>query len=65
MTTTSEIATFQDALRYQALHSFLEQRAALFRQLSHIGVLPLDVTAKQLPVSIVNTYLDIKGAGML
>ena len=64
-TTSTEISTFQEALRYQALHGFLDQRAGLFRQLSHIGVLPLDVTAKQLPVSIVNTYLDIKGSGML
>jgi uncharacterized protein (DUF58 family) len=64
-TAGKKFSSLQGAQRYQALHCYLEQRASLFSQLSHIGVLPLDVTAEQLPVSIVNTYLEIKGAGRL
>lgn len=64
-TVTAPIQTFDDALRYQALQNYLIQRKTLFQQLTHLGVLVLDVTADQLPTAVVNTYLEVKSSGRL
>lgn len=61
----TEIATLDDAMRYQALVSYLEERRSLLTKLKHLGILTLDVTAEQLPAAIVNTYLDIKSSAKL
>ena len=64
-TVEKPIVNHEDALRFQAVQQYLIQRRKLFRQLQHLGVLVLDITARQLPASLVNTYLEIKGAGRL
>jgi uncharacterized protein (DUF58 family) len=64
-TQQNPIHGFTEALRYQALQDYLEQRKSLNRQLRHLGVYALDVTADELPASMVNCYLEIKGAGSL
>lgn len=64
-TITAPIRTFDDALRYQALQNYLIQRKTLFKQLTHLGVFVLDVTAEQLPTAVVNTYLEVKSSGRL
>lgn len=64
-TQQTPITTFNEALRYQALLDYLEQRKSLHRQLQHLGVYTLDVTADELPASLVNSYLEIKGSGSL
>lgn len=61
----TEISGFDDAMRYQALLQYLDERRSLLTKLKHLGVLTLDVTAEQLPSAIVNTYLDIKSSAKL
>ncbi len=64
-TLQAPISSFSDALRYEALHHYLNERKSLLQELKHAGVRALDVTATQLPAAIVNSYLEIKGAGSL
>lgn len=59
------VAGFEDAIRYQALQQYLFERRALLHQMHHLGILSLDVTAEQLPVALVNRYLEIKSSGFL
>jgi len=56
---------FNDALRLAATDIYLEQRRLAHRALKHYGVMMLDVEPAQLPVALVNRYLDIKLSGRL
>lgn len=64
-TVTSPIDTGAQALRYHAVEKYLDDRRRKHQLLSHHGVLTLDTTAKQLPVALVNQYLDIKAQASL
>lgn len=64
-TLRAPITGFTEALRYQSLQRYLDQRKRLLRQFQHLGTYTLDVTAEQLPASLVNSYLEIKSAGNL
>ncbi|MBN2429244.1 MAG: DUF58 domain-containing protein [Deltaproteobacteria bacterium] len=64
-TLSAPINGFTEAARYQALQDYLTKRQKLHRQLQHLGIYALDVTAQQLPAAIVNTYLEIKNTGKL
>lgn len=64
-TLVTPIKGFSEAVLYQALQNYLAKRRRLHKQLQHLGVYALDVTAQQLPASIVNTYLEIKSTGKL
>lgn len=59
------ISRFEDALSAAAAHHYLEQRRAAREALAGRGVRALDVEPGQLPVLLVNEYLDIKRAGVL
>jgi len=59
------ITGLAEALRYQMLLHNLVQRKKLRRQLNHVGITTLDVTAAQLPAALVNCYLEVKSAGRL
>ena len=59
------IEGFDSALRVGALRHYLDARRLNDDWLSQLGVNALDVTPDQLPVSLVNRYLDIKRAGAL
>jgi len=59
------ITGLTDAVRYQALQHYLAKRKNLLKQLQHLGIYTLDVTAEQLPASLVNRYLEIKSSGSL
>jgi uncharacterized protein (DUF58 family) len=61
----TSITSFTDAVRYQALQHYLAKRKKLIKQLQHLGIYSLDVTAEQLPASLVNRYLEIKSSGSL
>lgn len=61
----SPVSDLNDALRFQSLQHYMTKRKQLLTQLSHLGVITLGVTAKELPASLVNCYLDIKSAGNL
>ena len=53
------------ALRYSAVLNYLEMRNRIHGKLGESGVITLNVTAEQLPISIVNRYLEIKSSNIL
>lgn len=53
------------AQRFAATTHLLEQRREAHERLRGQGVFALDVEPQQLPVALVNQYLDIKSAGLL
>ena len=53
------------ALRVGATRRYLQQRQRAHQQVSRAGILALDVEPRQLPVALVNGYLDIKSRGTL
>lgn len=55
----------EDALRWAAAMHYLEQRRDAHERLRGQGVFAIDVEPMQLPVALVNQYLDIKAAGLL
>jgi uncharacterized protein (DUF58 family) len=59
------IEAFQDALRVGAAQHYLMQRHRAHKRVRGQGLRVLDVEPGQLPVSLVNTYLEIKRAGSL
>ena len=64
-TLENPIQNFDEALKYQAVSDYINTRVQQRRHLTHLGALVLDVTAKQLPMTLVNQYLAIKQAGRL
>ncbi|MBI2380567.1 MAG: DUF58 domain-containing protein [Gammaproteobacteria bacterium] len=59
------IADFQGALTQAAAEDFAAARRGLHERLGQDGVHMLDVTPAELPVRLVNRYLDIKASGLL
>ncbi len=59
------IGDFQAALRVGATHHYLMQRHRAHKRVRGQGLRILDVEPAELPVSLVNTYLEIKRAGAL
>lgn len=56
---------FDDALRYAAVVDYLGKRRQVHDGLANSGAHTLDVTAPQLPLAVVNRYLDFKRGGRL
>lgn len=54
-----------EALRFQGVTEYLENRRRNHEALGHHGALTLDLLAPQLPVALVNEYLMIKASGRL
>ena len=59
------VQDFDQALRLAATDIYLEQRRQAHQALKNYGVMMLDVEPAQLPVALVNRYLDIKLSGRL
>lgn len=59
------VEDFESALGFAASSSYLEERRQAHRRLGRLGAIALDVTAGQLPIGVVNQYLDIKSSGRL
>ena len=59
------VADFDDAVRFNSIHSYLEKRKKQHRALRRQGVLTLETLADQLAPALVNEYLIIKAAGRL
>ena len=59
------IANLDDALRVASVRHSLEQRRDALRRLAGSGALFLDALPADLPVALVNRYLDVKAAGVL
>jgi uncharacterized protein (DUF58 family) len=53
------------ALLFQGVVDYLSSRQQAHEELRHQGALILDSVPKQLPVKLVNAYLDVKGSGRL
>lgn len=53
------------ALQFHGVLDYLQRRKLGHDALSHAGAICLDTTAKELPVRLVNQYLDIKQSGRL
>ena len=62
---TTRVDSFERALTHAAAADYLRQRALAFRRVEGWGALALDVEPAQLPVALVNRYLDIKRTGRL
>ncbi|MBI2313697.1 MAG: DUF58 domain-containing protein [Betaproteobacteria bacterium] len=59
------VEKFSDALRAAATHQYLLARRKVHDAIRQYGALSLDVEPEQLPVAMVNRYLDIKRSGKL
>lgn len=59
------VARLDDALRTTATHQYLTHRRRAFDTIRASGVLSLDVIPEDFSVSLVNHYLEIKGAASL
>ena len=62
---TARVNSFDRALTHAAAADYLRVRELAFRRFKHSGALCLDVEPEQLPVALVNRYLDIKSGGRL
>jgi len=61
----ARVDSFDRALTYAAAADYLHARELAFRRLERGGAICLDVEPQQLPVALVNRYLDIKRGGLL
>jgi uncharacterized protein (DUF58 family) len=59
------VRDFDGALRFHGVADYLESRRRNHELLRHHGALTLDLLAAELPVALVNRYLEIKSAGVL
>ncbi len=59
------IHTPQEAWRYQALLAYMAERRRFALILARLGCYALNLTARELPAALVNTYLEIKHARKL
>ena len=57
--------SFDGALTHAAALDYREDRALALRRVARHGAMTLDVAPAQLPVALVNRYLDIKRSGRL
>lgn len=57
------VAGFEEALLQGATHQYLAQRRATFERLAAQGVRGLDLRPDQLPLALVNRYLELKRGG--
>ncbi len=62
---TAPIQHLQDATRVGAVAGYLEERQRVYDSLRGRGILTLDCEPGELPVALVNKYLEIKRAGVL
>ncbi len=59
------VTNFEEAISYSATIDFLQKRTECMKKLNHRNIITLDVTARQLPIAIVNAYHKIKRSGQL
>jgi uncharacterized protein (DUF58 family) len=59
------VRNLSEAVTLGATHLYLEERAALLQDLRRQGILTLDASAKELPVALANSYLEIKREGRI
>jgi uncharacterized protein (DUF58 family) len=62
---TARIDSFDRALTHAATAEYLQRRDLAFRRLERSGAVCLDVEPAELPIALVNRYIDIKRSGRL
>jgi uncharacterized protein (DUF58 family) len=62
---SAPVSDFDGALAHAAAADYLRGRFASFRRLERCGAQLLDVEPQELPLALVNRYLDIKRGGIL
>lgn len=60
-----EVKDFDGALAHAAAADYLRSRSASFRRLERRGAHLIDVEPQELPLALVNRYLEIKRSGVL
>jgi uncharacterized protein (DUF58 family) len=61
----ARVDSFDRALTHAATADYLQRRELAFRRLERGGVVCLDVEPAELPIALVNRYIDIKRSGRL
>ena len=61
----ARIDSFDRALTHAATAEYLQRRELAFRRLERGGAVCLDVEPAELPIALVNRYIDIKRSGRL
>ncbi len=59
------VVGLKESLRFQAVMEYLGKRKQVHERLMHRGALLIDCQPRQLPVTLVNSYLDVKASGRL
>ena len=62
---SAQVSDFDGALAHAAAADYLRDRFTSFRRLERCGAQLLDVEPQELPLALVNRYLDIKRSGIL
>ncbi len=62
---SSRVDTFERAITHAAVADYLQSRRRMFNQLEGLGAMCVDVEPDQLPMALVNRYLEIKRSGRL
>jgi uncharacterized protein (DUF58 family) len=61
----SRVDTFERAITHAAVADYLQSRNRMFNRLEGLGAMCVDVEPEQLPIALVNRYLEIKRSGLL
>lgn len=59
------VRDLDEALLHGAIHEYLDQRNLAFQRLASQGLRALDLLPEQLPLALVNRYLELKRAGLM
>ena len=62
---SARVDSFDRALTHAAAAEYLAQRERVFRRIGAAGTVTLDVEPAQLPIALVNRYLELKRGGRL
>ncbi|MCM8529674.1 MAG: DUF58 domain-containing protein [Lentisphaeraceae bacterium] len=62
---STELTSYNGALKYAALNSYMLKRQEAFEKLSGNKIISMDVAPSQLHVELVNRYYDIKSSNLL
>ncbi len=62
---SSRVDSFDRAITHAAVADYLQSRRRMFNRLEGLGAMCVDVEPEQLPMTLVNRYLEIKRSGRL
>jgi uncharacterized protein (DUF58 family) len=62
---SAPVSGFDSALAHAAAAEYLRERMNAFSRIERCGAQMLDVEPQELPLALVNRYLDIKRSGVL